>query len=145
MRKPKCFQVLMLQDQVNEILTAPASWGGDGGPPSQLPPLPALGDSHTFLLSVLSRWPGPRNLTSMPPSSVPTFRAWPACQPRDAGQLRCWDPLAQRVRQPSAWSPDLLFPPPLPPQSRNWGVSDVIIRALVSGPGFTMEQKQAGL
>lgn len=141
-KEPKCFQVRMLQNHVNEFLRAPASLEREKVPHSQLPP-PAAGESHTFSLSARSRWLALSTSHRCPPphTKVPAPWAWPAHRTCNEGQLCRRDPQPPRVRPPSAWHRD---PIPLPPQSRKKG------RLVTSSSGHsaagsrnTMEQKQA--
>lgn len=143
--KPKCFQVLMLQERAIELLGAPASWGVGGRPLACRPPA-ALGDGHTFLLSVWSRWPGtshPCRLAASPPRG-PGRLPDPVTRVRGAaGTTAPSAPQAPRLRTPGAWSPARAFPPPLPPPSRNWGAVTSSSGHSAAEPRFTMEQKQA--
>lgn len=120
--------------------------GGWGGSPWQVPPA-AWGDSHTFLLSVWSRWPG----TSHPcrPAASP---------PRGPGRLL--DPVRRRNPPPPLIGPPR--PPSIagasagrvvsgsslsaapPPTIPELGGGDVIIRALAGGATVHNGTKTSG-
>nr|XP_060493219.1 nascent polypeptide-associated complex subunit alpha, muscle-specific form-like [Panthera onca] len=92
-----------------------------------------------------SRWPGLGDLAPLPPPrNPPSGSGWLASQ---VTRVSCAprDPHASRVRPPSAWSQDLVFPLPLPPQSRKKGeAGDVIIRALAGGATVHNGTKTSG-